>query len=203
MSVAGYLLFLSVYLLAVASPGPAVAAVVARALATGFARTLPFIAGVTLGDLIWFWLSAAGLAVVAERFHLAFLVVKYAGVLYLLWLAVKLWRAPTATGEPPAQARGEGFRLFLGGLSLTMGNPKVMVFFLAILPNLIDVGRVSGQALALASLTIVVALPLVMMVYAGLADRARRFVASATAQRRLNRATAGLMAGVAAAVAAR
>ncbi|MBL8589396.1 MAG: LysE family translocator [Methylobacteriaceae bacterium] len=203
MSFSGYLLFLAVYVAAVASPGPAVAAVVARALSVGAARTLPFIAGVTLGDLVWFWLSAAGLAVVAERFHTLFLIVKYAGVAYLLWLAVKLWRAPADVGAPPPQARGEGVRLFLGGLSLTLGNPKVMVFFLAILPNLIDVGRVSTAALALASATIAVVLPIVMIGYATLADRARRLVSSAAAQRRVNRATAALMAGAAAAVAAK
>lgn len=203
MSVAGFLLFLSVYVVAVAAPGPAVAAVLARALSTGVARTLPFIAGVTLGDLVWFWLSAAGLAVAAARFHSLFLAVKYAGVAYLLWLAVRLWRSPGGVAAPPPQARGEGARLFLGGLSLTLGNPKVMVFFLAILPNLMDVGQASAAAIGLASATIAIVLPLVMTAYATLADRARRFVASVPAQRRLNRATALLMAGAAAAVAAK
>ena len=194
MSIAGYLLFLSVYALAVASPGPAAAAVIARAMATGFSRTLPFILGVTLGDLLWFWLTAAGLAVLAERFHTLFSAIRWAGVAYLLYLAWRLWRAPPSTDAPPPQARGEGLRLMAGGLSLTLGNPKVMVFFLAILPTLFDVGHASGAAIALASATIAVVLPMVMATYALLADRARRFVASPRAQRGMNRAAATMMA---------
>lgn len=204
MSIAGYLLFLSVYAMAVASPGPGVAAVVARALAGGFSGALPFIAGVALGDLVWLWLSAAGLGVVAERFHLVFAAIRWAGVGYLLWLAVRLWRAePDPEAAAPIPVSGKGWRAMLGGLSMTLGNPKVMVFFLAILPSLFDVGHASGGAIAAASAAILVVLPAVMSAYALAADRARRLLASAKARRRMNRASAALMAGAAVAVAAK
>lgn len=205
MTLAGFLIFVTVYALAVASPGPAVAAIVARSLASGFRATAPFIAGVTIGDFVWFALTALGLALVAERFQTLFAAVKFAGVAWLCLLAWRAWTAPVADGapRPPPRAGGEGARLFLGGLALTLGNPKTMVFFLAILPNLIDMRHLDAMTLGVASLTILIVLPAVMSAYALAADRARRLVASAAAMRRLNRATALVMAGAAAAVATR
>ena len=141
MDIGSLAIFAGVYFLAVASPGPAIAALVARSLATGFRRSLPFAAGIVAGDLIWFSLTAFGLAVLMQSFHGLFVAIKYAGCAYLLYLACKLWTAPADAPPAPAAARGEGLRLFLGGIALTLGNPKVMVFFLSILPLVVDLER--------------------------------------------------------------
>lgn len=203
MELTGLLLFAGVYFLAVASPGPGIAALVARALSKGFRRSLPFAAGMIAGDLIWFSASVLGLSVLMQHFHGLFLAIKYAGCLYLLWLAVKLWMAP---GEPPRAAgvaRGEGVRLFLGGIALTLGNPKVMVFFLSILPLVLDLDKVTPLAFAEIVLLTMLIMGSTMLAYAYAADRARRLVASPRAMRVVNRVTGGVMAGAAAAIATR
>ncbi|MBV8306165.1 MAG: LysE family transporter, partial [Gammaproteobacteria bacterium] len=69
MSLYGLAVFSLVYALAVASPGPGVASVVARALGRGLAGAPAYIAGFVVGDLLWFTLAAAGLAMLAERAH--------------------------------------------------------------------------------------------------------------------------------------
>lgn len=98
---------------------------------------------------------------------------------------------------------GEGFKLVLGGLGLTLGNPKTMVFFLAILPKVIPLQAVTPLAIVELCAIMVVVLGGIMTGYAMLADSARRFIATPERMRTVNRATGGLMAGVAVAVAAR
>src|SRR5688572_6487571 len=92
----GLLIFSSVYLLAVATPGPGVAAIIARSLARGTQGAVAFIAGFLIGDLIWFALAATGLAALAQTAQTLFVVVKYAGAAYLLYLAYRLWTAPAS-----------------------------------------------------------------------------------------------------------
>ena len=84
MSFSGLGIFCLVYFLAVASPGPGVAAVVARALAHGTRGAGAFIAGYVVGDLVWFTVAALGLAALAHSFQSVFVVVKYAGAAYFL-----------------------------------------------------------------------------------------------------------------------
>src|SRR5688572_31223517 len=94
MTLYGLLTFCAVYALTVASPGPGVAAVIARSLAHGLKGSPAFIAGFLAGDLVWFGIAATGLAAVAKTAATLFVVLKYAGAAYLLFLAWKLWTAP-------------------------------------------------------------------------------------------------------------
>ena len=204
MTFSGLLLFAAAYLTAVASPGPGVAAVVARVLAKGTQGMPGFIAGFVIGDLAWFTVAATGLAVLAQAFAALFLAIKYAGAAYLLFLAWRLWTAPAAAlqvrGEGPAEG---GFRLFAAGLSLTLGNPKVIVFFLALLPTVVHLDTLSLAGFAEVAALIVVILSAVLGSYAVAAVRARRLFTSPLAVQRLNRGTGAVMAGAALTVAAR
>lgn len=197
------LIFAGVYALAVLSPGPGVAAVVARALATGHRRTIPFIFGIVLGDLFWFGLVVSGLTVLAQNFYLVFAVIKYVGAAYLLYLAWKLWRAPAAAPEEQNYAKGEGLRLGLAGFSMTVGNPKTMIFFLAILPQVVALEKMNRLTIIELCLLMAVILSAIMMIYAVLAAKARAFIASPQQMKLVNRTTGGVMAGVAVAVATR
>lgn len=205
MSLYGLWIFSAVYFLAVASPGPGVAAVVARALARGTQGAPAFIAGFLVGDLIWFVFAATGLAALAQTAYLLFVAVKYAGAAYLLYLAYKLWTAPTPTVEQ-ASAAPQGDRpsqLFLGSLALTLANPKTMVFFLALLPTVVKLETLSLLGFAEIAGVICIVLPLVLGSYVVAAARARRFFRSPRAVRNLNRGTGVALAGAAVAVATR
>ncbi|HEY8564820.1 MAG TPA: LysE family translocator [Beijerinckiaceae bacterium] len=204
MTLAGLLLFSAAYVMAVASPGPGVAAVLARVLGRGLSGIIPFIAGFVVGDLVWFTVAAMGLAVLAQTFETLFLAIKYAGAAYLLYLAFKLWTAPARPAEVEGAAPTEkGVKLFLAGLAITLGNPKVIVFFLALLPTVIDLGNLSAAGFAQIAALIAVILSGVLGAYALLAARARRLFTSTRAIRLLNRGTGAVMAGAAAAIAAR
>jgi threonine/homoserine/homoserine lactone efflux protein len=203
MDLVGLLAFAGAYALAVASPGPGVAAVIARALGAGLRGSPAFIAGFVVGDLIWFTCAASGLALIANAYEPLFLIIKYAGAAYLLFLAWKLWTAPAASPDA-APSGGDGdMRLFLGSLALTLGNPKVMVFFLAILPTVVDLRSLTPLGIAELAGLITVIISAVLSGYALLAARARRFITSPGAIRRVNRASGAALAAAAVAVATR
>ncbi|MGE7471694.1 LysE family translocator [Bosea sp. NPDC003192] len=203
MDLAGLLVFAGVYFLAVASPGPGIAAIVARSLSTGFRRAVPFVLGIAAADLIWLTFSALGLTLLMQSFHGLFLAIKYAGCAYLIYLAWKLWTAPVKSLEDQPAARGEGLRLFLGGVALTLGNPKVMVFFVSILPLVVDLKALTPLAFVEVAVLTMLIINTTLLGYAYAADRARRLVASPATMRRINRITGGVMAGAAAAIATR
>jgi threonine/homoserine/homoserine lactone efflux protein len=204
MTITSLLLFASVYFVAVASPGPGMAAVVARGLAQGMQAAPAFIAGFVVGDLIWFTVAATGLAVIAKTFETLFLAIKYAGCAYLLYIAWKIWTAPVAAGNvEAAHEKVKSWPSFLGSLSLTLGNPKVIVFFLSLMPLVVDVKTITPLAFVEMAVIIVLVFTPVLLTTLYLADRARRIFTSAKALRRINRTTAGIMAGAAVAIAAR
>jgi threonine/homoserine/homoserine lactone efflux protein len=197
-------MFSAVYLLAVATPGPGVAAVLARSLARGTQGAVAFIAGFLIGDLIWLTLAVTGLAALAQTAHFVFVAVKYAGAAYLLYLAWRLWRAPLDIGVQAQIDTGQRpLQLFLGSLALTLANPKTMIFFLALLPTVVKLEELTLTGFAEIVGTIVIVLPAVLGAYVLLAVRARRLFRSPRAVRAMNRGTSAAMACAAVAVATR
>ena len=196
------LVFTGALFVAAASPGPGIAAIVARVLGGGMNGAFAFTAGVALGDVVWLTFAILGLAVVAQTFHGAFLVIKYAGAAYLLYLAWRLWTAPVVAHDvAPDKSDVNRTRLFLAGLAVTLGNPKVMVFYLALLPNIIDLQTVTILGWLELSLVVLSVLAVVFGAYVALAARTRRLFTSARAMRLVNRGTGAVMASAAAAIA--
>ena len=202
MDLAALVLFAGTLFVAAASPGPGIAALVARVIGRGSEGASAFAAGLILGDLIWLGVAILGLAVMAQAFHEIFLVIKYAGAAYLIYLAYRMWTAPATTHDVAAGGNRESdVRLFIGGLALTLGNPKVVAFYLALLPNLIDLTRVGLTGyVELASISIAV-LSAVFGAYIVAAARARALFRSVRALRLLNRVGGTMIAGAAVAVA--
>jgi threonine/homoserine/homoserine lactone efflux protein len=203
MTLAGLLTFGAVYGAAVASPGPGVTAVVARVLARGLRGAPAFIAGFLVGDLVWFALAATTLHALVQTFAILFVVIRYVGAAYLLYLAWKLWTAPAAAGEAIEARADRPLRLFLGGLSLTLGNPKVIFFFLALLPIVVDLGTLSVPGALEIAVAITAILSTVLGGYAVLAAFGRRFITSPRAVRIVNRGSGAMMAGAAVTIATR
>jgi threonine/homoserine/homoserine lactone efflux protein len=201
MTLSNLLVFALALMVAAGSPGPSVAALVARVLTNGFRDVLPFLAAMWLGEALWLGCAVAGLAVVARTLGMLFIALKFIGVAYLLFLAWKMWFAPTHVpdGELP---RGQSqWRMFGTGLAITLGNPKIMVFYLALLPTLVDLNRVGAAAWIELTTIMFVVLAAVDVAWALLAVRARRFLTSRKAVKIANRTSATMMAGAAAVIA--
>lgn len=193
------LAFTFAYSIAVLVPGPGVAAVVARALGGGFWGAVPMVIGILAGDILYFVFAVFGLAAVAAWLGPVFALVRYLGAAYLLYIAWTFWRARPGAEQMAPRSESWG-RTFLSGLALTMGNPKTIVFYLAILPTVVPLDRVGPAAFAELLLVVVVVLLAIGFGYAALAASAREFFRSGRAMRRLNRTAAAIMAAAAAAV---
>ncbi|TCT12013.1 threonine/homoserine/homoserine lactone efflux protein [Tepidamorphus gemmatus] len=189
--------------LAAAIPGPGIAAIVGRALGTGFRPTLPMMAGLIVGDLVYLSAAALGLGVIAASFGTVFVIIRWLGAAYLVYLAIRLWTAKPEHGVIAARTGGGPVSTFLAGLAVTLGNPKVILFYLAVLPTIVDLGGLTALAFAEMSAVVILDLVVVIGAYAALAARARRMFESAAARRRLNRLAGASMMGAAAAIAAR
>jgi threonine/homoserine/homoserine lactone efflux protein len=204
MTIYGLLTFCAVYALAVAAPGPGIAAIIARGLAHGLKGAPAFIGGFVVGDLVWFAIAATGLAALARTAATVFVAIKWAGVAYLLYLAYKLWTAPARQVAVETDDRKQhGWNAFLASLMLTLANPKAILFFLALLPTVIDLASMNTVRFLEISAAIIVVQPLVLGSYALLAARARELFTTPAAVRRLNRSSGLAMAGAAVVVATR
>lgn len=119
-----------------ATPGPGVLYIVTRTLAQGRAAGIGSVAGVACGNFLNAVGAAVGLAALFAVSSLAFTLVKFAGAAYLVWLGVRMLRAPAATAEPAVPlAPVSVSRLFREGLLVALLNPKTTLFFAAFLPQ--------------------------------------------------------------------
>lgn len=189
-----------------AAPGPGVFATVARTMAFGFRSSLPFIAGIVLGDIVYLTFAIFGLAFIASLLGELFIAVRWAGAAYLVYLGIKSWRQPPrifeGAGSAPAQTRGD-MRTFAGGLFLTLGNPKAIIFYLSFLPTFTDLAHISvtdGLAIAV---TVLGVLACVLVGYAIAASRVRRMFRTERAVRYLNRGAGAVMIGAGCTIAVR
>ncbi|ECJ2934388.1 LysE family translocator [Salmonella enterica subsp. enterica] len=180
--------------LAAIIPGPGMTALVARSVSGGAVTGFIMLAGLILGDLIYLSVAIFGLAIIAHTYTSIFTLINRAASLCLCVLALQFWsHQPHAINIDQKATRRELASAWFSGLTITLGNPKTIAFYLAILPPVISLDNVSLQIWGgiLVPLTIFVLLT-VGAVFILTALRIRNFLTSAKAQRRLFRA-AGLI----------
>jgi threonine/homoserine/homoserine lactone efflux protein len=202
METTALLVFAAALFLNAGSPGPSIAVLVSQVLTRGAGTVIPFVAAMWIGEAAWLAAAVAGLSVVAERLHLVFVVVKWAGLAYLALLAVRMWRAPV---DPQAADAPQGSALarFASGMALTLGNPKIMVFYVALLPSLVDVAAIGLADWALLTAVQVAVMAATDLGWILLASRVRGLFRSPRAMRLANRTSAVAMGGAAAVIATR
>ncbi len=184
------------------SPGPAWAAVITTSLGRGFRSALAMAAGVALGDVVFLLLAVSGLALLAKALGTLFVAVKFAGAAYLIWLGIKLWRTPPSA-EPEALPEKSSTGPFLGGFALTLGNPKVIAFYLGFLPAFLDLATLTRLDVLLVSLTTFVVIAAILTGYAALAASSRRLLRNQRIRRGFGRAAGATLIGTGVIVAAR
>lgn len=184
-------------------PGPGITALVARALGSSFRESLAMAVGIMLGDLVFLTAVVLGLAVVAQTFGTVFMVIKYAGAVYLAYLAYRIWTSGIIRTDMTAAApRSMGYAM-LSGLMVTLGNPKAMLFYLALVPTLIDITAITVTDYVELLVVTFVVLMLGTIPYILLAAKAREFFRRPEALKRLNKASATFLAGTAGYIAIR
>lgn len=187
--------FLAIFIFGI-TPGPGVFAILARALVSGTAACFFLALGMVISDIIYLVLACYGLAALAEHWSEAFMLVRVAGAIYLIYLGIKMWRATNRQDMPVAVPIKEKLSLsFLQGFIISASNPKVILFYIAFLPTFMDLTILTRGDICLAALLTLISLMAGLMLIAAGASSARRYVRSQRGQKTLNRTAGSVMIG--------
>lgn len=191
--------------IAAAIPGPGITALVARSISTGGKSGFAMLGGLICGDLVYLSFAVFGLALIAQSFAALFILIKWGSIAYLCYLAWQFWHAEHQSLETrETTRRTDLLASCLSGLTLTLGNPKTIAFYLALLPVVIDLKTVTVQSWAfmLVPLTVVILL-LVGGAFILAATTVRRSLSGVRAQQLIHRGAAGAMLAAAGTMAVR
>ena len=194
MSIELWLAFVAASAVLLIIPGPTILTVISYAIAHGRRAKVPLVAAVALGDSTALVVSLLGLGALLSASAFWFIVVKWAGGLYLLYLGARLLRAGISAAELVAPAApGSRWKLFANTYLVTALNPKGIVFFVAFQPQFINPGAGVTQQLWILAVTFVAMATLNAALYAMFAGSARSLLSSPRAQRRFNLAGGSLL----------
>ncbi|EEA93791.1 LysE family translocator [Pseudovibrio sp. JE062] len=201
MELAVLLFFAGTLFAAAITPGPGITALLARIFGQGMRGTPMFVVGMICGDLFWFTLAIMGLAAIATNYAIVFVVLKWLGAAYLLYVAWGMWNSqgvtPTQEGDAAVKATSR-LAALLAGLSMNLSNPKVVIFYMALMPNIVPMDKIGLLAYWELAATMACVLFIVFGIYAYLAVSAKKLMSSQRAFKRLNRGSSMVMIGVAA-----
>jgi threonine/homoserine/homoserine lactone efflux protein len=201
MDVTTLIAFAAAFFVFAASPGPDNMTIVARTITHGAASGLAYGAGTVAGILIFLTLAAFGLSIFAAEMGTLMAVLRYGGAAYLVWIGIRLWTAePIVPDLQPVSAGRSLISLFATGTALNLGNPKMPLFYVALLPNVVGASLTIDHLAALATVIIAVE-AIVIGGHVLLAVRARKLLREPKIIRRVNRAAGGIMIGSGVAVA--
>jgi homoserine/homoserine lactone efflux protein len=163
MSWQTWVAYATVVFVVVVTPGPAAALCMTHASENGSGRTLLTIAGLLLSSLVLIGLSAAGLGAALATSGTLFTMIKLAGAAYLVYLGIRIWRAPPVqpcrnTASDPKAARQPPVQLLRTGFLVGVSNPKDLLFFGALFPQFMNPDQDAWhQIVVLASTWLIVA----------------------------------------------
>ena len=196
MHISNWLLFCSVALLVTFSPGPAVLLAISNAIAVGPRRAMISSMGNGFGLFIISGVAMAGMGVVLATSATAFMLLKLAGALYLVYLGIKQWRSKTSIVADAPVALGAAnpnsfWKLFRQGLTVALTNPKAILFFSALFPQFITPGEPIAIQFTVLTTSFVACAMLAHLFYANLARLLKTQLATPGRAKLFNRISGG------------
>ncbi|EJL6751063.1 LysE family translocator [Vibrio alginolyticus] len=179
------------------TPGPGVFAILARAMVDGPRKCFMLAAGMAVSDLFYLVFACLGLATIAENWAVVFVVIRYVGAAYLIYLGYKMFVAlPKISDELQSEDSNltiSPMASFIQGFLISASNPKVILFYISFLPTFIDLTALQGQDITLAAFLAFLALMLGLMLIAYGAGRLVKLLKTQKAHKRLNQSAGGIM----------
>ena len=204
MTLLSTLSFALAMLVLAAIPGPGVMATVARSLSSGFRAALAVIVGIILGDIVFLLLAISGLTLLARALGSLFIVIKFLGGGYLIWLGIRMFLSTPGFRAATPPIRTTRYGCFFSGFLITLGNPKVILFYCGFLPTFLALEDIVLTDMLIIVIVIAAVLLLVLGCYAWLASSARNALCATTKQSKwLNRTAGGIMMASGAAIISR
>ncbi len=179
------------------TPGPGVFTVVARTTSAGLAVGIITVIGILSADFVFILLAVYGLSAVAEIMGSLFIIVKYVGGAYLIWLGIQLWRSqPEAIELQEAKKiKGSWWSNYLTGFLVTLGNPKAIFFYIGFFPAFLDLKTISAWDIGIILMVTTISIGGVMFGYAYAVSRARTLFNNTKARKRLDATAGTIMVG--------
>lgn len=182
----------AIFVLAI-TPGPGVFATIARAMVSGFKPAVFVAIGIVIGDLVFLLLAIYGLTALAIHLQSVFLVIKYVGSVYLIYLGLTLWMQTPEKSESPSTTEQSWLKNFLSGLFITLGNPKVIFFYVSFLPTFVELNLLTNADVFMIASVLVGILGTVLLMYGYIASKSISLFKSPKSQTVMNRAAGSTM----------
>lgn len=193
MTLLSTLSFALAILFLAASPGPGVFATIARALSCGFRPALAVVAGIILGDVIFLLFAIFGLALLAQTLGNFFIIIKLLGGSYLIWQGIMIFCSNAYLADAETKVTTSRTGNFVAGLFITLGNPKVILFYCGFLPTFVSLSALTLVDIFIIIAVIATVLVAVLGTYAWLASSARQLLKTPRQMKRLNQTAGGVM----------
>lgn len=189
--------FIAIFIFSI-TPGPGIFAILARAMVDGPRKCFMLAVGMVSSDLVYLILACFGLATIAENWSVAFVVIRYLGAAYLIYLGYKMFKSlphvkDSIQSESEQQKKHAILASFSQGFLISASNPKVILFYISFLPTFVDLSAVQGKDIVLLSLLSFTALMSGLMLIAFGASRMVKLLKTPLAHKRLNQSAGGIM----------
>ncbi len=195
MSAELYLSFVVATALLILFPGPSVMLTISHSLAWGLRKALLSVAGASAAIVVQLLVLAAGLSTVMLFAAQWFEAIRWAGVVYLIYLGLQSWRASRVVTADAAPQVRSGRNLFWQGFMVSLANPKSLFFYAAFFPHFVDPARPPGLQMLILGVTFLVIAAGLTAIYAALAHRIGEFFRGAHGSRVRLRLTGTVMIG--------
>ncbi|WP_445491722.1 LysE family translocator [Niallia sp. 03133] len=193
-----YTIFALAFAASAAAPGPETLGILSRALSGRLFASLPLAFGIIMGKLIMLTAALLGLTALAEILGPLFVVLKYVGTAYLLWLGIKKWRNASRAFEIKKNPNPINWTIEVGlGLALTLSNPIAIVFYIALLPGVVDASNVTWNSYMILCFIIVCMMLIIMIGYSLIGAAAKKMFSSPKFKIHLDRLAGTMMIGAA------
>lgn len=180
------------------TPGPNMAYLAALSLSQGVRAGIAAVAGIALGLAIYGVAASLGLSAIIDNSRFLYETLRWGGVAYLLWLAWEAWTAEREVSPETVDGGINPWTAFRRGLITNLLNPKAAVFYVAVLPDFVQIekGAVAEQTLMLSAIYVGIATSIHLVIVL-LASRLQRVIATAEQRRTVRRVLAVLLAAIA------
>ena len=188
--------FCGAFLIWVLLPGPAIFAIIANSLTHGFRSSVHLILGILLGDVFYMSLVLVGMTAIGRILGNIFIVIRFAGAFYLIYLGIRLWYKPTdSAGALPSDMDASRLKSFFSGFSITLGNPKAILFHLGFLPTFFNLATITPMDGVMIISVFLVVLGTCLSTYALAATKARALFKDPRKIRLMNRGAGTVLVG--------
>ncbi|GMQ48019.1 homoserine/homoserine lactone efflux protein [Vibrio sp. 10N] len=184
------------------APGSGTVNSISNGLSYGTRKSLAAIAGLQIGLAVHIVLVGAGIGALVAQSALAFSVIKWVGVVYLIWLGIQKWRDTESVSAKAGHECCSAGQLLRSAVLINLTNPKSIVFLVALFPQFIDPAGDQFQQLAILGITTVIIDAVVMLGYTSLASQMGRYIRSDRVMGRINKVFGSMFVGCGALLAA-